>query len=430
MKQAYLKYRRCETFFQIPSNWNVLTFAAFEEHPARDDIQKMVRTALKNPVSTPPLSKVLSQKDNIAIIIEDLTRTSPKKEVLTALLTYLEQVGLTDRQIVIVIALGTHRQLSRDELIAAFGQRIMNRYEVINHDCKASDLVPIGHLKTGSEVKINARVHQATYKIGIGSIFPHPLNGFGGGNKILFPGVSDYDSILEHHLKYAFRHGSDLGKIENNLFYEEINQLAAAAKLNFILNSVLDHNDRLYDIVAGDPINAQQQGIEICRRIVSKNFKQKADLTIITSFPYNEGNQIMKPLAPAGLITKKGGTLILVADCTIPFAEEYLSACEAFRKLHGDHLHQAVFSRFDHNQLILEDSAPELNMSMAQALLAQDDFQVILVSEDIEADQVKRIGFDYAPTLEEAFVKATEYCAKPSVNIVPSGGVILPIVGE
>ena len=123
---------------------------------------------------------------------------------------------------------------------------MIDRYEFVNHDCHATDLMPVGRLKTGREVKINRKVHEATFRIGIGSIFPHPMNGFGGGGKILFPGVSDFDSIREHHLKYTFHEGTGLGKTKGNIFYEQVCAIARSAKLDYIINSVLDQKDQVY----------------------------------------------------------------------------------------------------------------------------------------------------------------------------------------
>jgi nickel-dependent lactate racemase len=429
MKKAYVKYRKERVEFEIPSHWNLLTLAEFDDHESKKNVRSIVRESLIHPISSPPLKELVSDKDTIAIIVEDLSRVSPKKEVLGELLKTLDEIAIPDDQITVVMALGTHRGLTRKEMEDAFGASIVKRYRIINHDCLAPDLVAVGKLRSGRTVKINPVVHRAAFKIGIGSIFPHPMNGFGGGGKILFPGVSDFDSILEHHLRYAFRPASDLGLTDGNPFYEEVMALAKAAKLDFIINSVLDHNDHLYDIVAGPPLDAHRAGALICKQILSKQFEKKSDLTVISSFPYTEGTQIMKPLAPATLITKVGGCVILVASFTVPLAEQYLSGCKAFRENHGfDNLREAVIRQLDSNQRILADGAPEFNMSMAQALLAQSDFRIILVTDDMSEDQVARIGFQYAPDIQTAFELAREYCPRPDVHVVPSGGVILPVI--
>ena len=254
------------------------------------------------------------------------------------------------------------------------------------------------------------------------------MNGFGGGGKILFPGVSDFDSILEHHLKYCFRSGSELGQLEGNPFYAEVSGLAKEAGLNFILNSVLDHNDRLYDLVCGDPVEAHLAGIDLSRRIISMKFQKRADVTVISAYPYTEGTQIMKPLAPASEITKQGGVIILVADCTVPLSDAYVEGGERFRLKYAGHLREGVLGHFDNNHRIIEDGAPESNMSLAQALLAQDEFKVILVSEGIPQETAERLGFLFAEDLNQAFAMSETFFPNPEVHIVPSGGIILPVL--
>lgn len=430
MTKLFLKYQNTENYFDLPSSWQLLTFALFSDRPAPQDVISMTRKALKTPVAHAPLNQAVSQKDKIAIIIEDPSRASPKQQVLRGALAELAESGIADEQIVIVIALGTHRQLSTEEMGRVYGEDLVKRYEFVNHDCKAEDLVTIGALRSGTSVKINRRVYEADFKIGIGSIFPHPMNGFGGGGKILFPAVSNFDAILEHHLKYSFRGGARLGHLEGNPFYQEVSELARAAGLNFILNSVLDHNDLLYQLVCGAPIEAHKAGVELSRQILSKEFSQKSDVTIISAFPYSEGTQIMKPLAPTSEITRLGGVVILAADCSVPLAEAYLSGCEQFRKAHSGKLRQAVLDLFDRNQRIMPDGPPEFNMSMAQALLAQNDYKVILVSKDISSQTADRLGFSFAADLTQAISMAKSICPTANVHVVPSGGVILPVLGE
>jgi nickel-dependent lactate racemase len=221
-----------------------------------------------------------------------------------------------------------------------------------------------------------------------------------------------------------------LGRLKGNPFYEDVSAFAVQSGLNFIINSVLDHNDMLSTLVCGDPVEAHLAGVDLCKNIISMTFPKRADLTIISAFPYTEGPQIMKPLAPASEITKKGGVVVLVADCTVPLPDAYVAGCEGFRVQHASHLRDAVLGLFDQNSRIIEEGSPELNMSMAQALLAQDDFTVILVSDDITAETAKRLGFLYAENLNQAFTTAATFCTEPEVHIVPSGGVILPVLQD
>lgn len=415
---------------KLPPHWRVQTIADFKALPERPEAATLAAKALKNPLGAPLLENRLSADNTVSIIVEDLTRSSPKDVILRILLKRLEDIGIQRDHISIVIALGTHQPLSSQEMEKTFGKDLTVRYHFFNHDCRAADLVPVGRLGTGKIVKINRRVSEADFRIGIGSIFPHPLNGFGGGGKILFPGVADVDSIVEHHFKHSFRGRSCLGVMDGNEFHEEVTAMAKAGGLDFIINSVLDHRDRLYNVVCGAPFEAHRAGTTLCRTIIAKDFLCKSDVTIISAFPYSQGPQIMKPLAPAAMVTRRGGCIILYADCKVPLPAFYFEACERFRAEYGSCLRRTVLERFARQCGIMADAPPELNMSMAQVMLTLNDFHVILVSRDMPRGQVERLGFAFAEDMNAAIAQGSEKYHQATVNIVPSGGVILPIVSE
>jgi lactate racemase len=214
--------------------------------------------------------------------------------------------------------------------------------------------------------------------------------------------------------------------LSNNPFYEEIISLAHAGKLDFIINSVLDHNDNLYQVVAGSPVSAHKNGADTCKKLISKTFKQKADITIISAFPYTQATQLMKPLEAASMITKEHGVIILTGKCTSAFNSTYLEACLAFREKHKGRLKEALFEHFDSGQRIIHNGAPELNMSMAQVILALESYQVIMFSKEVPAVDVEKLGYIYAATIDDAIRVSSQFIKSPDVIIVPSGGVIIP----
>lgn len=428
MYKAFIVKKGQRVFFDLPAGWNLLTFASPKDPLPTTDIHGLARKALSHPVGCPALREQLSPSDTVAILVEDMTRASPKGIVLRAVLEELQDARIPDAHIVIVIALGTHRGLTSDELEGAFGRDLLARYSFVNHDCHAVDLIPVGRLPTGRIVKINQAVHKAQFKIGIGSIFPHPMNGFGGGGKILFPGVADIDSIREHHFQNTFHKGSGLGQIEGNSFYEQVSAIAKEAGLDFILNTILDQKDQAYDLVCGDPVHAHLAGIEKSKGIISQDFQGKADLTLITSFPYTEGPQIVKPLTPAAMVTRKGGCIILCADLVGLLPGPFVESFERFHREHAHDLLGGVLGHFRENRLIMEEGAIDFNMALALTLAVQHQYKTILVSEDIDRNEGEKMGFTYAKDLEEAFQFAEAVCQGRDVHIIPSGGVILPVL--
>jgi len=429
MEEAFLFYQHRKSPFEIPPQWKVLTFAKFNDYSLQRDVKELTKNALNNPIQSRSLKDSLSPSDRIAIIIEDLTRPSPKRLILEALLEELEQIPVHRENVSVIISVGTHRGLTLAELEVTFGKELLDKYEFANHDCYASDLVPVGELETGREVKINRKVYEATFRIGIGSIFPHPMNGFGGGGKILFPGVADFDAIQEHHFKYTFQKGTGLGKIKGNNFYEQVCAIARLANLNYVINNILDQNDQVYDLVSGDPVHAHLAGIKKSKEIIAQKFSRKADLTIITSFPYAEGPQIVKPLVPASMVTKEGGCIILAADCIGNLPDDFIDSFEAFHSKYGHNLFGGVLEYFENNRLIMDSGAIDFNMALGLTLALQHRFKIILVSKDIPRASGEKMGFLYADDLDQAFDLSETICPpNPEVHIIPSGGVILPVI--
>ena len=430
MTNTYLVRKGAKVPFEVPSGWNLLSFSAFPEQGHVRDPGDLARRSLKNPIGTPALAASLSPGHRIAVLVEDITRASPKRLVLEALTEELREIGIPESHISITIALGTHRPLANEELERIFGSDLLNRYAFFNHDCHAPDLVPAGELRTGRAVKINRRVWEADFRIGIGSIFPHPMNGFGGGGKILFPGVADFDSILEHHLLFTFHPGTELGKVEGNLFHEQVCAVARSAGLHFVINCVMNQNDEVADIVCGDPLDAHMAGIEKCKALISAKFNRKADVTLISSFPYMEGPQIVKPLAPASVITREGGCIILAADCSGNLPDPFIQAFQTFHAKFKGNLMEGVLHYFHHKELIMKDGAIDFNMALGMTLAAQHRFKIILVTQDIPRQKGEMMGFLFAENLPEAFGLVSRFLPEPEVHVIPSGGIILPVMQE
>ena len=129
------------------------------------------------------------------------------------------------------------------------------------------------------------------------------------------------------------------------------------------------------------------------------------------------------------MVTKRGGCIILFADFTSTFPDILIEAGEEFRRKHGPNLGAAVIDHFDQNRGISEKAVPEINMALGMLLTAQDQFRIILVTEDIPGKTVERAGFHYAKDPESAFKMSESFCPRPEVHIVPAGGVILPVLG-
>ena len=426
-KNYFLYYGEKKQAFTLPLAWTILEHPHITEETPATSVEDLVKNALAAPVGAPTLCEMVEKDVEVAILVDDPARATPVDKMLPPILDALLKAGVRRESITIVVALGTHRFASEKELEAKIGKAVLQEYRVVQHDCHADNLVSIGKLSTGCEVAIDPVVARAQIKIGIGSIFPHPMNGFGGGAKILFPGVADFKSISEHHFHYTPAPGCILGHTEQNPFHHEVCRMAEAAGLNFIVNGVFDARERVVDVVAGHFRDAHLTGIEKSKRNYAFQMKTPADVTLVSADPYDEGPQIIKPIIPASLMTTRpGGTVIVLARCPGGIPEPMLRSFDKIFETHPEHPGRYAVNAFKSAKPMAE-GAIDFNCAIFFALVCASRTRITIVSEDLDETAVNRLGFHYAPTLAAAIGEEQKRKPNATANIFPLGGLLLPL---
>ncbi len=106
-----------------------------------------------------------------------------------------------------------------------------------------------------------------------------------------------------------------MGTIDNPV-RREMNAVAKKAGFSFIVNVVLDREERIYRCVCGDPEKAHAAGCEASREIFGVPFPEYADIVITDTFPADsELWQAAKGIYAGDLPLKKGGVLVTVTPC-------------------------------------------------------------------------------------------------------------------
>ena len=116
----------------------------------------------------------------------------------------------------------------------------------------------------GRVVKINPEVAQADVKIGMSSILPHPMAGFGGGPKIVMPGVCNFEFIRDHHMRHTIHPRSAAGLTKGNPFHESCLKAAQAIGLDFSINCVYNQHGEVVRIIGGSLEAAFADAVEAC----------------------------------------------------------------------------------------------------------------------------------------------------------------------
>jgi nickel-dependent lactate racemase len=106
-KQVTLLYGADGMTVDVPADAVVLT--GQDVSPVADP-DRAVAGALADPIASPPLAELIAAKQpqTVAITVSDITRPVPNKQFLPAMLKTLNDCGIADCQIVIIIGTGMH----------------------------------------------------------------------------------------------------------------------------------------------------------------------------------------------------------------------------------------------------------------------------------------------------------------------------------
>ena len=293
------------------------------------EVQDEIQRALANPIGTPPLGDLVRAGQKVAIIVDDHTRLTPTDMILPCVLDELNRGGVVDTDISIIIASGTHRAMTPEEKVRKFGQAILDRIAVLDHDCLNDDkLIDYGTTRFGTHILVNADAMAADVRLTIGAIFPHFPAGWSAGAKMLLPGIAGQETVAQFHLLGAIHDDTRLGQIDT-VTRQEMEAFATRVGLDFIFNVVLDNQGRLLRAFAGNFVQAHRAGVEFARTIYEVEVDEPADILISSTSPIDHDYfQVMKGLYSAEVCTRPGGEIIVVSPLYEGMAATHMEALE------------------------------------------------------------------------------------------------------
>ena len=265
-----------------------------------------VASMLKQPVGTPPLSELAEGKRKACIIFDDMTRPTKQYQMLPAVLDELHAGGLKDSQIVFVMATGAHHGRLLFDFQKKLSREIPERFLVFNHSCY-ENLDYLGDTSYGTPVHINREVMSCDLKVTLGAMMPHFGYGFGGGSKMILPGVAGIDSITPNH---RIMKGTGPGKVEANVRRLDSEEGARMAGVDFVITAFMNGACDVAGLVCGDVVEAHRAGLKTARVHYSTKLKQDADIVIGNTYPMaNEGYKAYYLLRDS---VRQGGDMVFL----------------------------------------------------------------------------------------------------------------------
>lgn len=420
MKHYSFHYGDGHLSFDLDPN-RVLQELHMAETPVLDNPEQAILDAFDHPIASPALKDLVAPGNRVTIIANDATRVANTHIFMPLLLNYLNAAGIPDSQIRILFALGTHRDMSHEEMVKEVGAEVAARVPMYNSSSKKEeDFVFLGTTSFGTPVKIHKLAVEADVVIATGSVVHHYFAGFGGGRKAVLPGIAAFDTIRKNHSLMLDPHAA-LGHLEGNPIYEDQMEGVAMCPPTFLLNVVLDGDKNFTGVFAGDYIEAHKAACEFVNKQNGVAIQEEAPIVIATCGGYPKDINIyqsQKTMDNAVKAVQEGGVVILLAEC---------------REGSGSAVFDETVNRFDSLQAIEDSVRADFQIGRHKAyavtrLMKKADFYIVSSLDDAYA---RKAFFTPFHSVQEALAQADKKMGKDAkIILMPHGSYTVPVLDK
>jgi nickel-dependent lactate racemase len=288
-----------------------------------------IKKAIGSPIGMAPLREYARGKKDVVILFDDMTRVTRTAEIVPHVLAELAAAGIEDSRIRFIAACGGHGAMNRADFVKKLGEDVLKKFPVYNHN-PFDNCVYAGTTAGGTRISINVEVMKCDLKIGIGSIVPHIMAGFGGGSKIVLPGVAAYETILALHSprKASVKGGfndtvTGMGALDDNPRRRDIDEAADIAGLDMKIDALVNMWGETAGIFAGKPRPAYAAALAAAKTHYLTPSARDMDIVIVNT--YAKANEAISGLLVAfPSVSKRGGDIVLIANAPEGQATHYL----------------------------------------------------------------------------------------------------------
>ena len=261
---------------------------------------------------------------SVAVVVADKTRLCGYPEFLPVLLDALKHFGALWNKITVFIAYGTHRHQTHEESLAAYGDPY-KRLRFVHHDCLDNNsFVNLGKTSRDTPVLIRRDILETDFLITFGAISHHYFAGYGGGRKLIFPGLGHKRAIYHNHGLFLDQERRTLsplcqaGVLDGNPLAEDLAEYETFLSADLAIHGILDSMGEVCDLLPGG-------GSDHFRRACARHGKncemvcnREYDMVIASCGGYPKDINFIqshKAINNAAKFVRDGGRLIVLAEC-------------------------------------------------------------------------------------------------------------------
>ena len=406
---------------QIPDGVPVQWVESRKASPV-SGVRRAIEASLSRPMGCSRLRDLVKPGQTVALVVTDITRKLPEEIIVPSLVKELEAGGIRKKDIFAVVATGTHRPNTPEELREKFGP-VVEEINFINHDARDQErLIDMGLSKGGIPLVFNRDVVRADIRVSTGVIETHLFAGYSGGVKSIAVGVAGEKTIAATH-NYEMLQQTRLGIVEGNKFRKFLMEATQALGLHFIINVVQTGKKEVVKVVAGDPVEAFQEGVKVARKLYEVPIDHPGEIVVSgVSYPKSRdlyqasraGNVVV--FGPHPVVTK-GGAILIPAPCEDGCGHP--GYCDIMKRAEeADDIiaisREEGFAPGEQKALILAWILKQARIVMTDCILPEDT--------------LRELHLESMPTLQEALDQELKRNPQARVSLIPDGLLTLPII--
>jgi nickel-dependent lactate racemase len=313
-------YEPRELVLPLPDSWQVeVCNMAGYNRPALNDNQ--IKAAITHPIGTPRIRDLARGKNEVVIIFDDIHRVTKVARITPFVLEELAEAGISDSRIRFIGATGTHAPMDRSDFAKKLGEAVLARFPVYNHN-PYDNCTYIGTTSRGTKVSVNTEVLNCDFRIVIGSVMPHLFVVFGGGSKIILPGVSSFETIAHNHmLKYT---PEEKTNYETNPIHLDMDEAAAMVSVDVNIEGLVNLWGDTVALWTGDLKQSHDIAIQEAKsHYLTKRAKDKDIVIANTYAKVTESATGFGASFPS--VKQEGGDIALICNAPSGQVVHYLS---------------------------------------------------------------------------------------------------------
>lgn len=405
-----LKYGAQQVSFSFSESTDVLAI----REPLQKVNEELFADGLKKEIGSANLDM-----RRTALVVADKTRLCEYAKYLPVLIRTLEEAGADSSRLTIYIAYGTHPRQSDEECRAVYGDAY-GKYRFIHHDCSDQrSFVSLGETSRGTPVLLRRDIVESSCVIAFGAISHHYFAGYGGGRKLVFPGLGFKDAIYRNHglfldaKRRTLASGCQPGMLDGNPLAEDLAEYERFRPADFAVHGILDGKGRVCDLFPGRGTDHFRAACAVHGEYCEIVGASRYDVVFASCGGYPKDVNFIqshKAIHNASQFVKDGGRLVILAQCRDGIGS---GTFLPWFELGG---RQAAFDRLSENY--------EGNGGTALAMMNKLERIRISIATELDDNPAKLIGFEKI-TLEDAGQMA--HHNDGSVAVIPNAGLLVRV---